>query len=252
MTTSRIGLQLYSLRDEAARDLEDTLRRVAAMGYEGVEPFGLTPETAAETKRLCDELNLAVPSVHIAMPEGENRQPVLDTLAELAPERAVCTLGQHEFGSVNAVHEVCDRLNAANELLTHRGLSFGVHNHWWEFRPVDGVAPYQLMLERLHPSVFFELDVYWMTVAGVDPAIALPQFGARAPLLHLKDGPAEMGQPMVPLGKGVLDVPGIVAANAVNTEWLVVELDECRLDMFDALKQSLDYLGEIGAANHHV
>lgn len=242
MTKRRIALQLFSLRDALAHDLEGTVRRVAAMGYAGVEPFGLTPETAAQTRRICDELGLAVPSVHVRMPEGAARDVVLDTVAALAPERVVSGFGQTEFASRDGVEKVCERLDAANAAVAALGLPFGVHNHWWEFEDVDGVMPYRVMLERLDPSVFFELDVYWMKAAGVNPAATLAEFGARARLLHVKDGPAEVGRPMVALGEGVVDVPGIIRANAANTEWLIVELDACETDMFEAVRKSLRYL----------
>lgn len=242
MTKGRIGLQLYSLRDEVIADLEGTLRRVAETGFEGVEPFGLTPDMAARTRQLCNELGLAVPSVHVAMPEGANRQQVLGVIEHLQPERVVCTLGTGEFATRELVEDTCRRLNAVNESVVAMGLQFGVHNHCWEFQVVDGVAPYQVMLEQLQPEVFFELDVYWIAAAGVDPASVLPEFGTRVPLLHLKDGPAKIGQPMVALGTGFLDIPGIVEANATNTEWLIVELDECETDMFEALKNSFNYL----------
>lgn len=247
MTKGRIALQLFSLRDAIAQDMEGTLRRVAAMGYAGVEPFGLTPETAVQTRRLCDELGLAVPSVHVRLPEGAARDVVLDTVAALAPERVVGGLGQAEFGALDKVVRVCERLNAANAVVTAQGLPFGVHNHWWEFEVVDGVPPYRTMLERLDPRVFFELDVYWMQAAGVDPATVMPEFAGRARLLHVKDGPAEVGRPMVALGEGVVDVPGIVRANAAHTEWLIVELDACETDMFEAVEKSLQYLQELGS-----
>lgn len=245
MDQVRIGLQLFSLRDELAADMEGTIRRVADIGYAGVEPFGLTPETATRTRRLCDELGLAVPSVHARMPEGEAVGAVMDTVAALAPERVVCTLGKAEFGSREAVEKVCDRFNAANELLIAQGLSFGVHNHWWEFEAVDGVTPYRVMLERLDPRVFFELDVYWMKTAGVDPAVVMSEFRGRAHLLHVKDGPAEVGRPMVALGQGAIDLPGIVAANAGATRWLIVELDVCETDMFEAVAESHSYLEKL-------
>jgi sugar phosphate isomerase/epimerase len=247
MTKGRIALQLFSLRDALAQDVEGTLRRVAAMGYAGVEPFGLTPETAVQARRLCDELGLTVPSVHVRLPEGAARDVVLDTVAALAPERVVSGLGQAEFGSLDKVVGACERLNAANALVAAQGLPFGVHNHWWEFGVVDGVLPYRAMLERLDPSVFFELDVYWMRAAGVDPAAVMPEFAGRARLLHVKDGPAEVGRPMVALGEGVVDVPGIVRANAAHTEWLIVELDACETDMFEAVEKSLRYLEELGS-----
>src|SRR5690606_242437 len=97
MNQARIELQLYTVRDAVGADLPGTLSRVAAAGYAGVEPFGLTPESAALTRRLCDDLGLAIPSVHVPLPLGEKQVEVLDILANLRPERVVSGLGADEF-----------------------------------------------------------------------------------------------------------------------------------------------------------
>lgn len=237
-----IALQLYTLRQAVARDLEGTLREVAAMGYAGVEPFGLTPTTALETRRLCDELGLSVPSVHVPMPVGELRSEVVEAVTALGARRMVSSLGPADLEGPGALGRAVRKLGEAHEVAAANGLAFGVHNHWWEYQEVDGRMPYRVLLAELPPDVFFELDVYWMQTAGVDPALAMAELAGRAPLLHVKDGPAQVGKPMVALGDGSLDIPAIVAANAPHSEWLIVELDECATDMLAAVERSLDYL----------
>jgi sugar phosphate isomerase/epimerase len=140
------------------------------------------------------------------------------------------------------IQRSCDLLNESNAGARSRGLAFAVHNHWWEYEKVDGRYVYQTMLELLDPSVLFELDTYWIRTAGCDPAAVVKEHGARAPLMHIKDGPANKEQPMQALGQGVIDVPALLKAGAGNVEWVIVELDRCATDMFEAVRQSYDYL----------
>jgi len=110
---------------------------------------------------------------------------------------------------------------------------------------VDGRYVYHVMLEELDPSVLFELDTYWIQTAGCDPAAVVKEFGARAPLLHIKDGPAVKEEPMQALGTGAMDIPALLEAGAGNVEWVIVELDRCATDMTEAVRKSYQYLSKI-------
>jgi sugar phosphate isomerase/epimerase len=102
------------------------------------------------------------------------------------------------------------------------------------------------MLQHLNPAIFFEVDTYWVKTAGCNPADIVKEYGKRAPLLHIKDGPAVQKQPMTAVGDGVMDFAGIVQAAANNVQWLVVELDECATDMMQAVEKSVKYLVQKG------
>jgi sugar phosphate isomerase/epimerase len=105
-----------------------------------------------------------------------------------------------------------------------------------------------MMLEDLDPDVFLEVDVYWVQTARQDPVQVIRRLGSRAPLLHIKDGPCQIEEPMTALGEGVVDIPGVVAAGAASTEWLIVELDRCATDMLEAVRKSYQYLVGKGLA----
>ena len=79
------------------------------------------------------------------------------------------------------------------------------------------------ILRETRPSIQFELDTYWIQVAGQNPAAVVAEFGKQA-LLHIKDGPATRDGDMVAAGQGVVDIPAIIAAGGDNTDWLIVEL----------------------------
>jgi sugar phosphate isomerase/epimerase len=236
-----IGLQLYSLREALKADFAGTVRRVAAMGYAGVEPFGV-PDNLAEAAALYRELGLQVPAAHVPMPLGDDQARTLRVADAYGLTRIVSMFGPDQFRTPDDIRRSCDRINEAARVAAENGLALGYHNHWWEFQPVDDHSPYQIMLEQLDTAVFFEIDVYWVKTAGIDPVNMVRELGRRAPLLHIKDGPATAPElPMVAVGDGSLDMPGIIRAGQ-GTEWLIVELDRCATDMFAAVQKSCVYL----------
>jgi sugar phosphate isomerase/epimerase len=98
------------------------------------------------------------------------------------------------------------------------------------------------MLENIDPEVNFELDTYWVKVAGVDPVSVLKEMGSRARLLHMKDGPGIKGKPNVAVGQGVVDVPAILKTAEGSAEWLIVEFDRSATDIMQAVEESYQYL----------
>ncbi len=238
-----VAVQLYTVRDALAEDFAGVVRKIADIGYVGVEPavdhLGATPEEAGQ---LFKDLGLAVPSAHAPLPLAERRSEVLDTMAALGCKCIVSGKGPDDFATMDSIKRTCDRFNEANGVAAEAGLTFGIHNHWWEFQQVEGRYVYQVMLEQLDPDVFFEIDTYWVRTAGPDPAEVVRTLGKRAPLLHIKDGPAVLGAPHVAVGDGVMDFSSIAAAGAGSTEWMIVELDSCATDMMEAVEKSYRYL----------
>jgi len=241
--TIPIALQLYTLRDLLAQDFEGTLRSVAEMGYVGVETANLFGDSPASAARLFRELGLTVMGAHSPMPLGEERQQVLDTMGALDCKRLIVPWQPPEkYKSLDGIKSICDSLNEGAAVAKANGLQLGYHNHWFEYQLLDDHLPVDVMLEHLDPDVFFEVDVYWVQTAGQNPVEVVRRLGARAPLLHIKDGPCQIEAPMTALGEGVVDIPSVVAAGAGSVEWLVVELDRCATDMMEAVRKSSRYL----------
>jgi sugar phosphate isomerase/epimerase len=163
-------------------------------------------------------------------------------MAAYGSPRVVSGRGPEHFGTLELIRQTCRLFNEAHGVAAAHGLRFGIHNHWWEFERVQGRFVYQVMLEHLHPEIFFEVDTYWVQSAGVDPVAVVKELGERAELLHIKDGPALKGVPQVAVGQGVVDVRGIVQASGDAAEWLIVELDDCATDMLEAVELSYHYL----------
>jgi sugar phosphate isomerase/epimerase len=241
-----IALQLYSVRDLLPKDFEGVIRRVAAMGYQGVETAGFPGITPAEAGKLFKSLGLQVPAIHsFPPPVGEKIKEVLDIVSALGCKTIVSGFGPDRFGTLDATRKACDEFNHAAELAHANGLRLCIHNHWWEYLAVEGSYPYKVMLERLDPKIGFEIDTYWVKTGGVDPASVVKEMGKRAPLLHIKDGPAVKEKPQVAVGEGVLDFPSIIKAGQGAYEWLIVEFDSCATDVMEAAEKSCKYLKKI-------
>lgn len=241
--TTPIALQLYTVRDQLAKDFEGTIRNVADIGYTGVETANLFGDSPTSVAKLFRELGLTVSSAHSPLPLGDQKQEVIDTMGTLNCKRVIVAWQPPEnYKSLDGIKSICDTLNEGAAIAKANGLQVGYHNHWFEYQPVENRIPVDVMLEYLDPDVFFEVDIYWVQTAGQNPAEVVRQLGSRAPLLHVKDGPCQIEAPMTALGEGVVDIPGVVTAGAGSTEWLVVELDRCATDMMEAVRKSYQYL----------
>jgi sugar phosphate isomerase/epimerase len=246
-----IAVQLYSVRELLADDFAGIVKKIAEMGYIGVEPFGLDVEKAKMQAKVFTDLGLQVPSIHGDLPLGENQNKVLDILKTVKSPRLFCNRGADQFKTVDTIKQFRDDLNAAADIAAEHGLIVGYHNHWSEFDLVEGTGKtgYALLQEGLDPAVELQVDTYWAQVGNHDPAALVKELGQRARVLHIKDGPAQNNtDDMLAVGEGVMDFPAIIAAGEGNVEWVIVELDHCATDMLEAVQKSYAYLVGEGLA----
>ncbi len=244
-----ISLQLYTLREEAKKDLPAVLKKTADIGYAGVEFAGLHGMKPAELRRILDDLGLAASSAHGPLPTEENVREVIDTAKALGHNRHISGFGPDHFATKEKVIEAAAMAQNAADLLEGSGITYGLHNHWWEFeKRFDGKAAHDILMEAA-PGAFAQIDTYWVQTGGGDVPQVLRKLGSRAPLPHIKDGPADSPEAdMTAIGGGVMDWPAIMEAMSPATEWLVVELDRCATDMTEAAAASCRYLTGQGFA----
>lgn len=244
-----IGLQLYSVREALAEDFEGTIRQVAEIGYVGVEPYGGLPTDLIDAAALFDELGLQVFNSHVGMPEGEGKDSLLK-IAEAfnLSQVAIAYLPPEKFETIDAINRSCEQLNQANEFAKSNGLKLGYHNHWWEFKDLDGQSTLDLILDELESDIFLEVDTYWVQAGGMDVVSMLKTVGNRAHLLHIKDGSLDPQDSMLAVGDGKMPVPAIIEATESTAEWYIVELDRCKTDMLTAVEKSYQYLTSNGFA----
>ncbi|MEM8863416.1 MAG: sugar phosphate isomerase/epimerase [Chloroflexota bacterium] len=243
-----ISVQLYSVRDALAADWEGTLEQIASMGYVGVETagFAYAPSQANAINKI-QSLGLTISGAHSPHPTGDNKNQVLETMAATGSTRLISAFMPPEnYQSIDEIKKLVGEFNQSNANAKAAGLSFGIHNHWWEYEMVDGKRAIQHLIdEGLDDDIFFEIDTYWVATAGAGVVQEITKYADRIPLLHIKDGPTGSDSNMVAVGQGVMDFHSIIPA-APNAEWLVVELDRCDTDMLTAVRESIDYLAAEG------
>ena len=258
-TVLPLGLQLYAVRESIESDFEGTIRRVAGMGYLGVET-AFFPEsvTYARAGQLFRDLGLTVLGVHCEIPSDDEQKDAMLAMAEAYDCKR---LVWHGWPRDDRYHSKADTerwariYNEANAFVKQHGLLFGLHNHWWEFEEAGGHVPFYHIRDYLDPDIFFEIDTYWAKTAGRDPAQVVADLSDRVRLLHLKDGPAPQGRVVneqVAVGTGTLDFPAILQAAGENLEWLVVEFDACATDVVTAVQESYQYLTQNGLARGRI
>jgi sugar phosphate isomerase/epimerase len=199
---SKIGLQLYTLRNDISKDLEGTLKKVAAIGYKEVELYGYSDgkffgKTAKELKAILGGLGLAPVSGHYGAGVqnkttkgtlSNDWQRAVDDAAELGQKYVNCAyLTDGERKSIEDYKKYVDLFNKSGEVAKKAGLQFGYHNHDFEFKQLDGQLPYDLIASTDPKLVKLELDLYWIVKAGLDPVDLFKKYPGRFPLWHVKD-----------------------------------------------------------------
>jgi sugar phosphate isomerase/epimerase len=239
----KIAIQLYSLRDLMKNDYEGIVRKVAAMGYAGVETAGFDGTSVPAAAKLFKELGLTVAGAHSPFPIGEKKNEILDVSAAFGCKYVVVSqIGPNDTKDMDALKALCERINQGAANAKERGMGFAIHNHWWEYSLLEGKLAADWIVEMIDPSVTFELDTYWIKVGGVDPAARVKQMGKRAPLLHIKDGPGNKEAAQTAVGTGVMDFAAILKAGGANTEWWIMEADRVDGDALEAARQSCDFM----------
>ncbi len=268
-----VGLQLYGVRNEMARDFKGTLQKVKDLGYDGVEFAGLFGNTAEQVKAMCTEIGLIPISAHV---------PLADMLADIDKVIADYKTIGCEYIVVPYVTEerrpggeffmqMIDEIRSIGEKAKAAGLTLLYHNHDFEFRKLENG---EYGLDYLYNSIpaellQTELDECWVKYAGLDPVEYLRKYAGRSPVVHLKDYYAEgkqEGDPYAligieeeekqntafefrPLGYGVQDVAALVkAAEEAGSKWLIVEQDQPSMNKtpMECAEMSIEYLKKIG------
>ena len=243
----RIGLELYSVRDQMRSDPEATLAAVRAIGYTDVEllwSFGNFGRTTEQVRASLDKEGLRAPSAHIA-PESllTDWDRSLDTARLLGHEYLIVpSLPIEALHPLDSWLEWADRFNTAGQAARAAGLWLAFHNEPDHVRPVAGKVPYDLFLERTDPGlVRLQLDVGNMAMGGGDPLAYLARYRERYWSFHLKDVVAD-GSGDTELGTGRLDFRKLLAAIPdVHRKPCYVE-QEGAADSLASARKNFDYL----------
>jgi sugar phosphate isomerase/epimerase len=244
-----VGVQLYSVRYDCARDLPGTLAAISKMGYAGVEFAGYYGYSAVELRRMLDDLGLKPSGSHISI-----EQLLGDALPKTAEFHL--TLGNQYLivpGLPEQYHNTPKAWLATAELfndfaarLQPYGLRVGYHNHEGEFHKLDGQVPFDLFFGHTNSNVIMQMDVHHVIYGGGDPVACLKRYPGRAVTLHMSD--YLPGDQVVLLGDGQApwkEIFDLVDAQG-QTAWYIVEQESYQGKPLDSIAGCLDGMRRMG------
>jgi sugar phosphate isomerase/epimerase len=244
----KIGLQLYTLREETANDFVGTLHKVAKIGFEGVEFAGYGGLTAEELKELLEQLKLKAIASHVSLAQlTTHLEEEIDYNLTIGSRYIVCPYVAEEDRQTEAQWlAIIQKLQVIGQRCAERGIGFAYHNHDFELlQQVNGVFVLDAMMNEVpQAALLMELDSCWVHHAGQNPQTYIAEYSGRIPLLHLKDMQKlpNGGALTVELGLGEVDLIAIVEASAqAGVEWLIVEQDKCTNPPFESIETSWNW-----------
>jgi len=253
----KIGVQLYTVRDQMKADFDGTIAKVAKIGYKEVEFAGYFGRTGQQVRAVCDKNGLAAVSTHVQYDELDDKFPsVIETSKTIGMKYIVCPWIPEELRkSPDIWKQACEKFNRCGEQTKKANIQFAYHNHWFEFLPVDGKLPYDELLKLCDANlVKMEMDLCWITAAGSDPLKYFNLYPGRFPLVHVKDlktlpkvtagGAQNYGDTvdLTEVGSGVVDWKRIFAqSEKAGIKHYIVEHDHPK-QPFESITKSYEYL----------
>jgi len=248
MTPIPVGVQLYSIRDDCARDLPGALAAVAQMGYRGVEFAGYYDHSAVQLRRLLDENGLQCCGAHIGLNQllDEALPRTVEFHLELGNRFLIVPGLAEEYRASRSAWQATARLfdEIAGKLAAH-GLRTGYHNHHVEFERMDGEIAFDTFFGGVRPEVVMQLDTGNALHGGADPLEILRRYPGRASTIHLKEYSAS--NPLALIGEGDLDWQAVFkACEAGGTEWYIVEQESYPVPPLEAIARCRSALRQMG------
>jgi sugar phosphate isomerase/epimerase len=257
-----IGLKLNTVRDAMGKDPKATLAKVAAIGYNSLEGatytgtekfYGMSPK---EFKDVLKQNGQVMYSSHYMLGEQEfNGKPTkgtilhdwdkaVDDAAEVGLKYMVCAyLMDSERGDLDHYKKVVDDLNKAGERCKKSGIQLCYHNHNFEFVKQGDTYPYDILMSADKDLVKMEMDIYWVTKAGMDPLQLFKKYPGRFPLWHVKDMDKTPAKDFTEVGNGIINFKEIFKhKNEAGMKYFYVEQDKTPGDPFVSIKESIDYI----------
>ncbi|HEX2781851.1 MAG TPA: TIM barrel protein [Gemmatimonadaceae bacterium] len=248
----RVGIQLYTLRDDARGNLEGTLAAIAAAGYKDVEllssmkNFGMP---ATQLRQTLDRLGLRAPSTHIGANAFDNLDALFDEANTLGHEYVVLASLPFRPGesTPDDYRRWADRLNDAGRQARPRNLWVAFHDEAYDFRTVEGQQLYDILADRTDPSlVRLQLDTGNAAMGGRDPLDLMRKYGSRYYSFHIKDAPRLGASTDAELGAGVVDFRRILGMiSDIDNKYLFVEQETYPGAPLDSVKRDYQYISTL-------
>lgn len=238
------NLQLYSLRELTREDFSDVLKRVAGIGYTGVEFAGYGGLTASQMSSLLKENGLKSISSHVPLERLIN-----DLDEELSYNREIGTeaiiVPYYPLKTIHETEILAEQLAPIARAVRSAGFTFGYHNHAHEFvKSEDGTVLLDLLMQLTDPTdMVLELDVYWAAYAGVDVLAYMEKQRNRIRLLHLKQMADFESRKCVDLDEGVLDFKEIICKGLeIGVQHCILEQEEFALSPYQSIEKGYKHI----------
>ena len=253
----RLGLQLYTVRTEMAKDFEGTLAKVAAAGYQEVEFAGYFDQDPKKVRAILDRHKLTAPSAHIDYATVETKLgQAIENAHAIGHQFLVNPWLDEEMRKQPDIWQrIGATFNKAGEACKKAGIQFAYHNHHFEFVPVNGVMPFDLLLKECDPNlVKIELDLCWITVAQKDPLTYFQRNPGRFPLVHVKGlKKVPEGQAPVPFDQAIPNITDVGTNDVIDWKRILAKSSQAGIrhyfvehdqpaSPFDSIRASAAYL----------
>jgi len=243
----KIGLQLYTVRDQMKEDFDGTLAKVAGIGYREVEFAGYFDRSPKNVKASLDRAGLVSPSAHFNSSFLGDKWPgALESAGVIGQQYVVCSSVEEKLRQQpGAWPRIAEMFNQAGESARKAGIQFAYHNHSLEFTPVDGKLPYDILLDGTDPNlVKMEMDLYWTVNAGADPLAYFNRYPGRFALVHVK-GRDKSGNMTQVAADNSIDWKALFAqSEKAGIRHYFVEHDNPQVPM-DSIRASFAYLRDL-------
>jgi sugar phosphate isomerase/epimerase len=223
-----IAVQLFSLRTQCEQDLDGTLAYVRSIGFEGVELAGAYGRTGEQWSKLLAKHSLKCCGSHTPLPQltGDNLKGAIEFNRTLHNARIILPGLPHEYQvSTASWRSAADTLNRLAEQLQPHGMRVGYHNHAIEFKPMNGVSPWELLYTQTASDVILQLDTGNARIGGADPIALIERYPQRAETVHVKDYTPEAIDPVLGASKFDWERFAKTCTAHGSTEWYIIEHD---------------------------
>ena len=238
----RVGVQLYTVRELMRQDFDNTLREVARIGFREVEFAGYFGRTPPQVVMALDRAGLTAPGSHIGLDDLEGDWPRVVADARTMGIRflIVAWTPRERRRTLDDWRRIGALFTRAGEVAEREGVTFAYHNHDFEFAPLEGQVPFDVLLESSDPRyVKIEMDLFWIRKGGRDPLDYFSRWPGRFPCVHVKDMAAD-GR-MVDVGAGVIDWRSLLSRRDAGIQHYFVEHDEPG-DPLASIRAGYEYL----------
>ena len=236
----KFSIQLWSVRDAASGDFTGALKKIAEMGYTGVEFAGCGGLSADEMKEALTANNLEPIGAHIGLDRlFNNLDEEIAYHRFLGTEYLVCPYSNIKT-KTEAV-ELAESLKPVIEKINNAGFRFAYHNHAHEFHKCCGDYLLDSLFANLPPEAVMELDLFWVCHAGVEPFAYMEKHKGRLKLVHVKQ--IDKDKHCVDIDKGIIDYREvIIKAKALGVEQFILEQEEYEVSSMVSVKNGIDYI----------